>query len=93
MGRVVRRAMSTRPLAHALGRPSHRGTDERPIQRSELARELERERIGRLSEALEHERFIGVTGEAGKTHMLTAVAHEQAGGLLTATRRLRTQRG
>ncbi len=53
----------------------------------ELARELERERIERLSEALERERFVGVTGEAeaGKTHMLAAVAHEQAGGLLTAT--------
>lgn len=50
----------------------------------EVARELERERIGRLSEALEHERLVGVTGEAeaGKTHMLAAVAHEQAGGQL-----------
>ncbi len=52
-----------------------------------LARELERERTRRLSEALERERFVGVTGEAetGKTHLLAAVAHEQTGGPLTAT--------
>ena len=53
-----------------------------------LARALERERIGRLSEALEHERFVGVTceAEAGKTHVLAAVAHEQAGGQLRVLR-------
>ncbi|HEV3321976.1 MAG TPA: hypothetical protein VG147_07265 [Solirubrobacteraceae bacterium] len=53
-----------------------------------LVRALERERIGRLSEALEHERFIGVTceAEAGKTHVLAAVAHEQAGGQLRVLR-------
>jgi hypothetical protein len=52
-----------------------------------LARELEHERIRRLSEALERERFVGVRGEAetGKTHLLAAVAREQAGGPLTAT--------
>jgi hypothetical protein len=52
-----------------------------------LARELERERIRRLSEALERERFVGVTGEAeaGKSHLLAAVARERAGGPLTAT--------
>jgi hypothetical protein len=52
-----------------------------------LARELERERIRRLSEALERERFVGVRGEAetGKTHLLAAVARKQAGGPLTVT--------